>query len=85
MQATSTGSEALPTAYTGCHAHGSELYCISPSGDEVLAEADIDSADQASQPTTTAPEATAVTAITACHMHGTVQYVDWNHRKTTAD
>jgi solute carrier family 39 (zinc transporter), member 1/2/3 len=32
---TATGSEALPTAYSGCHAHGTEMFCLAPDGREV--------------------------------------------------
>lgn len=33
--ATQTGTAALPTAYTGCHAHGTETFCMTPDGKEV--------------------------------------------------
>lgn len=32
---TNTAASAIPTAFTGCHSHGSDTYCIAPSGDEV--------------------------------------------------
>lgn len=35
VAATQTGSTPLPTAYTGCHAHGTDLWCMTPDGGEV--------------------------------------------------
>ncbi|KAL1624653.1 high-affinity Zn(2+) transporter zrt1 [Neofusicoccum ribis] len=32
---TATATEELPAQYTGCHAHGSEMYCFGPDGGEV--------------------------------------------------
>lgn len=32
---TATGSAPLPTAYNGCHGHGSELWCMTEDGGEV--------------------------------------------------
>ncbi|KAM0269058.1 hypothetical protein ACHAQH_009836 [Verticillium albo-atrum] len=61
----------LPSSYTGCHPHATDLYCFYEGGAEVqvvLADA------------TVAPEAAATTAadaptaLTSCHPHGSAVY-----------
>ncbi|TKX20524.1 ZIP zinc transporter [Elsinoe australis] len=40
-----TRTEELPAQYTGCHSHGSEMFCVSPSGEDVAVRAEGASAE----------------------------------------
>lgn len=35
IDTTVTATEDIPAAYTGCHSHGEEIFCIAPDGEEV--------------------------------------------------
>jgi zinc transporter 1/2/3 len=61
VDATTTGT-GQTTAVTGCHSHGSDVYCIDGSGHEV-------SVSLASTPTGELPA-----KYTGCHSHGSEQY-----------
>ncbi|TID17991.1 Zip-domain-containing protein [Venturia nashicola] len=67
---TATGTSALPAQYTGCHSHGSELFCISPSGDEV--ELLLEGAEKSAS--TTAGDSAAPTGKGKCHYHNGVEH-----------
>lgn len=69
VHATTTGSEALPTAYTGCHAHATELFCLTPGGDEVLAQAEGDAEDHTAATTSAASSSKGKN----CHFHAGVE------------
>ncbi|KAF3937829.1 hypothetical protein ABW19_dt0206913 [Dactylella cylindrospora] len=75
--ATITATNNLPESYTGCHNHGTELYCFAPTGGaEVqidLGEQDAPTSVTDSLATVTASPAT-VTAVSDCHLHGTSVY-----------
>lgn len=62
VEATTTGT-GQTTAVTGCHSHGSDVYCIDGSGHEV-------SVSLASTPTGELPA-----KYTGCHSHGNEKYV----------
>ncbi|TLS28041.1 hypothetical protein PpBr36_01392 [Pyricularia pennisetigena] len=80
--ATPTGS--LPSVYTGCHKHATELYCFyNGSGGEVA----IVPANAAATPTPTTAPPTGTsrsasptgnpTAVSDCHMHGSNVFCMW--------
>ncbi|KAK0732528.1 hypothetical protein B0T21DRAFT_412701 [Apiosordaria backusii] len=63
------GSETA-ASYTDCHPHGAKTYCVGPKSDEV----EIILAAATAPAVTAAPTATgssALTAVSACHLHGT--------------
>lgn len=70
VQTTATATTDLPSSYTGCHSHGSDIYCISPDGDEVqvVLAAEAEGAEATGAETTDQP-ASSVTAISECHTH----------------
>ncbi|KAK4104485.1 Zip-domain-containing protein [Parathielavia hyrcaniae] len=35
VDTTATATQDIPPSFTGCHPHGSDTYCLSPSGDDV--------------------------------------------------
>lgn len=45
IHTTPTATTNLPASFTGCHNHGTDLYCIAPDGEEVLAEKEKDAAE----------------------------------------
>ncbi|KAK4203957.1 putative zinc-regulated transporter [Triangularia verruculosa] len=62
------GSETA-ASYTNCHGHGSKTYCVGPKSDEV----EIILAAATDPAVTIAPTATggpSLTAVSACHLHG---------------
>ncbi|OHF04189.1 ZIP Zinc transporter [Colletotrichum orchidophilum] len=68
----STPTGSLPTSYTGCHKHATELYCFYPDGEVEVEAANAPSTTAAS--TTAAAITGAPTAVSDCHLHGvTVQ------------
>ncbi|KAG9697599.1 putative ZIP zinc transporter, partial [Aureobasidium melanogenum] len=84
---TATATEELPSEYTGCHAHGAEMLCSGPQGEEVevIAEDARDGASHEHASGTTSPAVTSavvtdsvetpkVTALSGCHMHETQQF-----------
>lgn len=63
---TNTAASAIPTAFTDCHSHGSDTYCIAPSGDEVEIVAEgAESSDDASSETPHGEN---------CHFHAGVEH-----------
>ncbi|KIX01591.1 uncharacterized protein Z518_09317 [Rhinocladiella mackenziei CBS 650.93] len=61
VSATATTTEEYP-AVTGCHTHGSQIYCINGEGEEVLIS------------TTATPTGESPAQYTDCHNHGEEQY-----------
>ncbi|ATY63812.1 Zinc iron permease [Cordyceps militaris] len=46
MQTTPTQTTNLPASFTGCHAHGADLYCFGPGGEDIFAKAEGGGAEQ---------------------------------------
>jgi len=69
----------LPSSYTGCHAHGTNTFCMDQS-DEVQFQVQTEDHDHEDQTATVAATTTTsantgqTTAITACHFHGATQF-----------
>lgn len=61
--AASATTTAERTSVTGCHSHGSDIFCIKEDGEEVQVSA-------TATPTTGIPA-----QYTGCHYHGTEMYV----------
>lgn len=78
---TATGTTALPAQYTGCHSHGSELFCLSPSGDEV--ELLLEGAKEQAE-STAAGESAAATGTRSCHYHNGVEHCVGGDESETA-
>jgi zinc transporter 1/2/3 len=81
--ATTTGSEPLPSAYSACHDHDSELYCLKEDGGEVQLLSKGPSIEKShtiteeatpSSTTTAATAAITITAVTSCHNDGATRY-----------
>lgn len=81
--ATPTGN--LPSSYTGCHKHASDLLCNYPGGEVQILPAS--AAATTAAPTTPAPTATSATgaadatgrptAVSECHKHGGDVFCMW--------
>ncbi|KAE9983697.1 hypothetical protein BLS_003844 [Venturia inaequalis] len=65
-----TGTTALPAEYAGCHSRGSELFCLSSSGDEV--ELQVEGAEKSAS--TNAGESAASSGDRNCHYHNGVEH-----------
>lgn len=70
MLATATGSEALPTAYDGCHSHGSTMFCLRPDGAEVEVLGSTEEVASTEQESSTGSE-----GGENCHFHAGVECV----------
>ncbi|OLN91612.1 Zinc transporter 3 [Colletotrichum chlorophyti] len=71
----STPTGALPSSYTGCHKHATDLYCFFADGEVKILPAGVPAATAA---TTTAAAVTgAPTAVSDCHLHGTTVFCMW--------
>ncbi|KAK1579203.1 uncharacterized protein LY79DRAFT_672619 [Colletotrichum navitas] len=75
----STPTGALPSSYTGCHKHATDLYCFYDDG-EVQVEPASAAASIAASTTAAAAAATvtgAPTAVSECHLHGVTVFCMW--------
>lgn len=68
--ATATGNEALPTAYNGCHSHGSTTFCLGPDGAEVEVVGSTEEVVSTGEESSTESE-----GGENCHFHAGVEYV----------
>lgn len=91
IHTTPTKTANLPASFTGCHNHGTDLYCIAPDGEEVLAEKEKDAAE--SQPSDHDHEHGAeqdhdhsgdAGSNVHCHSHAGVEYVSPTPRSPSA-
>lgn len=81
----STPTGSLPSSYTGCHKHATELFCLYAGGGEVAILPANAAAATAAAATTVAPTATsnsaavtgAPTAVSDCHMHDSDVFCMW--------
>ncbi|KAK1541002.1 ZIP Zinc transporter [Colletotrichum paranaense] len=72
----STPTGTLPSSYTGCHKHATDLYCFYPDGEVEVVAANAPAATAAT--TTAAAAATgAPTAVSDCHLHGVTVFCMW--------
>ncbi|WYZ33936.1 hypothetical protein EsH8_I_000212 [Colletotrichum jinshuiense] len=73
--ATPTGT--LPSSYTGCHKHATELYCFFADGEVEVVPAGAVAATATAATTTAAAVTGAPTAVSDCHLHGTTVFCMW--------
>ena len=73
-EASATATQDLPSSYTDCHNHGSDTYCMNPSGGEVQVLGENASATQTAAKETGSAKADKITAVSDCHMHETSLY-----------
>ncbi|KAK1976024.1 ZIP zinc transporter [Colletotrichum cereale] len=74
----STPTGALPSSYTGCHKHATDLYCFYDDGEVKVRPAA--AAASTADSTTAAAAATvtgAPTAVSDCHLHGVTVFCMW--------
>ena len=69
-------AEALPTAYTGCHQHGTEWFCETPSGEEIAIPALAATTETATSETEEEheEEEEAEEGEVSCHFHAGVEH-----------
>ncbi|EFQ27354.1 ZIP Zinc transporter [Colletotrichum graminicola] len=72
----STPTGALPSSYTGCHKHATDLYCFYDDG-EVQVEPASAAASTAASTTAAAAVTGAPTAVSDCHLHGVTVFCMW--------
>ncbi|KAK1970239.1 ZIP zinc transporter [Colletotrichum sublineola] len=73
----STPTGALPSSYTGCHKHATDLYCFYDDGEVQVRPASAPASTAASTTAAAAAVTGAPTAVSDCHLHGVTVFCMW--------
>lgn len=73
MGVTVTSGETLPTAYTDCHTHSGDTYCVDDEGSDVELLVDDSASSTEDSASTTEEDAAQESQELDCHFHAGVE------------